>query len=359
MTFFLWFLLAMGVIAELMSLYVGIKRIRFQYSPKKEAVEQGEVVPVCVEVKNIGWMPISYLLVKAHFPVAAQLPEQAVVEKDQFHQTADLQFHLWGKEAKKRTVPIRLEKRGVHYLRGATLESTDFVGFRNVFDFYEQQEQVLVYPRCVESQELISAMGEYFGDMIAHRHLLRDPVLTIGVREYTGREPMKTISWAQSARRGQLMVRDFDYTRDLSCTVLLAGDGIMPVDAEKLDRCCALARTVCREMTEHGINVDFFTNCIMEGFGTTKTTVWKTVATPQNQQELLRGLALLAPAPVMFAADVLAVSAVRSVGNNTAFVLVAPNEDASIKRAVRVLEEYSQMRVMLILESDFFEQKGK
>lgn len=252
-------------------------------------------------------------------------------------------------------VPIRIEKRGVHYFRGALLETTDFLGIRKIFDFLDQREQMLIYPKCLESRELISAMGEYFGDMAAQRHLLRDPILTMGVLEYSGREPMKTISWTQSARRGKLMVRDFDFTRDLSCTVLLAGDGIMPTHVEKLDRCCSIVRTICRELTDRGVNVDFCTNCIMEGFGAKKRTVWKCVASPNDQRDLLEGLALLAPSPVRCAADIMAVSAARSAGERTAFVVVAPYDNEAVKKTVSILEEYSNMRVMLVLESDFFD----
>ena len=90
----------------------------------------------------------------------------------------------------------------------------------------------------------------------------------------------------------------------------------------------------------------------MEGFGAKKGKLWNCVATPNDQLDLLQGLALFSPSPVRCSADVVAVSAARSAGERTAFVLVAPYENESIKKAVRILEEYSNMRVMLILESN-------
>ena len=360
MTFFLAFLLCAGVLAELLSLRAGLKRISFDYRPDKELAEQGEQIPVCMEVKNTGILPVSYLLVKAHVPFAARIPEDIPSEKEQFQQTANSVFRMWGKEGRRRTVPITIEKRGVHYFRGAHLESTDFAGLRKVWDFYDRQEQVFIYPRAMESKDLISTMGQYYGDMIAQRHLLRDPILTAGIREYTGAEPMKTISWSQSARRGQMMVRDFEFIRDLSCTVLLMADGIMPTHVQKLDRCCSIVRTVCREMTDKGVNVDFYTNCPMEGFGIQTSAVWKCVATQKDQWELLRGLALLAPSPVRCAADLMAVRAARAMGHSSAFVIVAPFENEAVLRAKRVLEEASGVRVVLILESEYSDsaQKG-
>jgi len=358
MVFFLAFLLCMGIVAELLSLRAGLKGIKFRYGPEKEQAEQGETIPVCVEIKNTGWMPVAYLLTKANFPMSAKFSAGVTVTREQFQQTADLVFRLWGRQCRRRTVTVSIEKRGVHYFRGAMLETTDFAGLRKRWDFYDQQEQILIYPRCLESQKLISAMGEYFGDMVAQQHLLRDPILNIGVREYTGREPMKTISWTQSARRGQLMVRDFDFTRDLSCTVLLATDGMMPTNSDLLDRCCSIVRTVCREMTDRGVNVDFYTNSPIEGFGVKKSTMWKCTATWENQQDLLRGLALLYPAQVGYSADLLAVSAARAAGRRTAFVVVAAFDSDAVRKMVKLLEEYSGMQVMLVRESDYFDSQS-
>lgn len=357
MVFVLLFLLCMGIIAEFISLHKGVKRIKFQYKPEKDQVEQGDEIPVTIEASNTGWMPVSYVLTKACFPMAAQFSEGVVVEHDQFQQTANLVFRFWGMQSRRRRVNVRIEKRGVHYFRGAMVESTDFLGMRKTWDFYDQQEQVLVYPRCLENGDLISAMGEFYGDMVAQRHLLRDPVLTMGVREYTGNEPMKTVSWTQSARRNQLMVREFDFTRDMSCTVLLVTDGMMPTQADRLDRSCAIVRTICREMANRGINVDFFTNSPVEGFGSKKRALWKCTATTKNQEDLLCGLALLYPGPVGCAADVLAVTAARAAGKRTAFVVVTVYENDAVVNAVRLLGEYSGMRVLLVKESDYYDSE--
>ena len=43
-------------------------------------------------------------------------------------------------------------------------------------------------------------LSGFLGDVSVRRFIYEDPVLTTGFREYTGREPMKHISWTQSAR---------------------------------------------------------------------------------------------------------------------------------------------------------------
>ena len=111
MGFFLAFILCIGLVAELLSLYAGMKKIEFQYRPKKEVAEQGEEIPISIEVSNTGLMPVSYLMSKAHFPMAARLPEHVTVEKDQFQQTVNMVFRIWLRQKRCRTVNISIEKQ--------------------------------------------------------------------------------------------------------------------------------------------------------------------------------------------------------------------------------------------------------
>lgn len=46
-------------------------------------------------------------------------------------------------------------------------------------------------------------------------------MLIRGFREYTGREPLRSISWVQSARQSRFLVKEQENMTDLSCTILL------------------------------------------------------------------------------------------------------------------------------------------
>ncbi len=356
MIFFLAVLLTLVLFAELYSLLVGLRAIGFCYEFVSDCVEQGQEVPVRVCVINKSILPVTYLSADINFPADAILPDSAKTEKSDFRQSLKMNFFLWGKQAKTRLIPVSFHKRGLHYFRGAHIEKLDFAGLHNVAEDFVHMQHVLVYPKRLGADSLVSAMGEYCGDMIANRHLLRDPIITLGVREYTGREPMKTISWSQSARRGQLVVREFDYTRDLSCTVLMAVDGLLPNRMEQFDRCCSMARTVCQELTDRGIYVDFYTNSPIETMGKNKRFSWNCTVTADEQRDFLEGLALLYPGHVADTADVLASNAARAAGQHTAFVLIAPFDNQAVRDAVAILEEYSGMRVLLLCETDFAEE---
>lgn len=87
-------------------------------------------------------------------------------------------------------------------------------------------------------------------------------MLTVGARQYTGREPMKTISWKHSLRANKLMVNQYDYTVENSITVVLNVDGGTP---EQLELCFSLARMAIEQLEKRGMSYGFLTNAATAG----------------------------------------------------------------------------------------------
>jgi uncharacterized protein (DUF58 family) len=161
-----------------------------------------------------------------------------------------------------RRIPVSLPNRGRHAFRNAWLWGGDFLGLEeNCLPLYRDAE-VVVYPRPAESDYLHKVMGGFLGDMSIRRFIIEDPVLTVGFREYTGREPLKQISWLQSAKAAQIMVKTHDYTTELSVSVALnveAGvDGAEKSDA--VEECFSIGHAVCRQLENKKIKYDFFGN---------------------------------------------------------------------------------------------------
>lgn len=354
MTIFLGFLILLAVVVEVYALRDDLKHVRFDYEPQVLQSEPGESIPVHLHVSNVGVMPITNLRVEASFPVFTQFEEGAPVTENRLNKTVTVRFRVWGRKRVTKTIPIRIEKRGTHFLKGASLHRGDFLGLYQVSGDHIINQELLIYPKRMESDRLMDALGSYCGDIIAQRHLIRDPILTMGVREYTGREAMKTISWTQTARRGQLMTREFDYTRDYSCVVLLATDELNPKDAELLDRSCAIVRTVCQELSDKGINVDFYTNGARWSWKRDTRRIWNCNAGPDRQQELLECLARIY-ASVRCPAEEMAATAARSSGVGMAYVLVAARRNEHVERAMEILQEKSGMKTLLLLAEDYKE----
>lgn len=106
------------------------------------------------------------------------------------------------------------------------------------------------------------------GEVPVRRYILDDPCMLRGYREYTGREPMKQISWMQTAKAGQLMVRQNDFIIDRNVSILLNMEAA-PEAAQ--ERCLELLRTVCEELEAQRVPYALFTNSdvfsLKEGLG--------------------------------------------------------------------------------------------
>ena len=82
-------------------------------------------------------------------------------------------------------------------------------------------------------------------------------MLIRGFREYTGREPLRSISWVQSARQSRFLVKEQENMTDLSCTILLDVEcRDEEREAELLEQCFSMVRSICEELEKRRIAYD-------------------------------------------------------------------------------------------------------
>lgn len=162
-------------------------------------------------------------------------------------------------------IRVSVSQRGRFYLMPLTVAAGDFLGINETVRTTERFSEVVVVPRRAPEQHISEVLGGFLGDVSVHRFLFEDPVLTLGFREYTGREPMKSIAWTQSAKSGSLMVKNYDHTMEPTVSVLLNADARGSNSHELLEKCYSLARTVCEALEEKKIKYAFRTNAIISG----------------------------------------------------------------------------------------------
>ena len=131
---------------------------------------------------------------------------------------------------------------------------------------------MIVLPKRLPAPELMNTFGNFLGDMSVRRFILEDPVLTLSFREYTGREPMKDISWPRSMRDGKLMVKQYDYTMELSATVILHTRFEGDFNEEAFERALSITRGVCEQLEQKKIPYNFRTNVISSGISSSWTS---------------------------------------------------------------------------------------
>ena len=239
-----------------------LERLVYESDLDRELAEPDQVLTLTSTVRNPARLPI--LCVNLMEP----LPEQVRPEEDEawcrrhlrrpvFGQSCSEQLWLPGRRRYTKQFHFSLPDRGSYVLGKYYLTAGDYLGLHTRYEQGTRRRKVVVMPRRWEDPQLALTLGGYLGEISVRRFLFEDPVLTIGVREYTGSEPLKQISWKQTARTGTLQVKNYDYTVDANVTVLLNLEGGSDADRELSFQ---MARTVCETLERRRIPYEFFGN---------------------------------------------------------------------------------------------------
>ena len=320
----LFVLIAIGIILETISLKRDPGKVDLDYAISAQCVEPGAPFKVQAIITNKSYVPVVYLEVEEVYPSEAEIPENMEYSPKRDGMYLSKKCRIGGRRRKKLTLETSIKKRGVHVFRSESIVLGDFLGFREISKNISLSREIVVYPERLETGSLTDTVSGFCGDLASRRFLIRDPILTTGYREYTGREPMKDIHWLQSAHRGQLMVREFDYNRQLSACIILSVDNIGYSDDNILDRCCSTARTVCELIVGQGASVSFYTNSRLkraEGI-----PVWSCSATAGHMGGLLEGLGRVSNYAGV-SIEKLLEYALRESDFDSAFIVILPTGD--------------------------------
>ncbi len=187
-----------------------------------------------------------------------------------------------------RTRQVTALKRGYFKLESVSLVATDLLGLVSVSRALQINEYVRILPSPSELHEGELSQEELYGELTARRFICDDPFLISGAREYTGREPMDRIHWNSTARTGQLMVFNNDYTTVNRAAVMInmqktpIGDP-RPIVVGDTETYIKAAAFIFGMLAEHGADTDFYTN----GSGGVHC---KGGSSPEDYMKLLREL---------------------------------------------------------------------
>lgn len=268
---FIIFAVLLVLALEHWMLGTDLKDVDSSHRPDVRVAEPDQVFRVQVTLKNRSRRMIPFLRVTETFeePVlpAGKEPAGKKDRFESFRHTHDVEFTTWLRRGQTvtRAVPVSIPQRGRYVLREFKLSAGDFLGLKETEKTCGRFCEVVVAPREIRARRLDEMFGGYMGELSVNRFILEDPVLTLGYREYTGREPMKMISWKQSAKGAGLMVKKYDYTVEPTVTVILNVDTPAENREELAETCFSLARSVCAMLEKQGVKYDFVTNSVPAG----------------------------------------------------------------------------------------------
>lgn len=342
MAVFLLFLAIILFAVEHYSLQHALSRVYYSCQPSRHLIDPDESFTVVSTIENQKKMMVPFVRMVETFPLAIELD---VNEKGVYHGSNDVQltsrFYLMPNQVYTRKVEATIPQRGCHYFRQAVLYGGDFLGMKENVEYYNNYQEVVVMPRSIDCPSLEKTLGDYLGDMSVNRFILEDPVLTTGFREYTGREPMRSISWTQTSRFGKMMVKNYDHTLDLSITILL--NVKTPYRTEeteaRVEDCFRLVRAVCETLEEKQVKYNFSTNASISGFAGS----WSEIGEGLGGNHFLTVMEGLGRATSMSteAFSVTLDRAYHRAESGRSFIVVTPNIEPEWQADLQKLQELS------------------
>lgn len=336
------------ILIEVYSLGKNTKSLRFRYETDMNLSEPDEIITVRFQLNNITPLPVFYAGLSIHFDGVVKIVEdEAWCEKHLDHSLSgssvgyNLTLPPFGKYTGK--VHIALTKRGFYELGRVYIETGDFLGLKTEVMTLDPSLRLTCTSRMSDDDSVYNDLGGLMGDVSVRRFINDDPTLIVGYREYTGTEPMKMVSWNQTAKMDRLMVRKNDFTADCDIAVLVNMEDAKLKDKE---RGLEIVRTVCEALEERQIPYSFISNgdlfSVRKGLG------------KAHLGEILRRIGLSRLAFYSSFAD-LVDSCVDSRGSmlgNRSYVVVTPELDDEGLAALEKLRRFSDSEVCVIYEDE-------
>ncbi len=254
-------LITIGVI-ELLSLN-NLKRVFYRYEVNMSLVEPDEVAVLTYRVYNTSRWPVMFVSFSFLFGDNIEVRESD--EWKAQYGGSNAMRNMYGRElfllphrSVRGTISFSLKKRGVYRNCGRIyLETGDFLGLKTDVASYDLTLDMVCTAKLAKNSPDIRLIGGLLGEVTARRFICEDPSLVIGFREYTGREPLKDVSWTQTAKSGMLMVKNHDFTMD--CDVAVIADIELASDRD-VERCLSLTRTACEYLEDLRVPYSLLSN---------------------------------------------------------------------------------------------------
>lgn len=321
-----------------------LRHLHVEFSVDSPLTEPGEVVTLRYTVHNTSRWPVLCAALSLQLDPEVQFwedeaPRQRTAHRDFLGTRIDHHFYLLPYRKFSGKARISFRQRGVYELGRYYLESGDLLGLSPVVRNGETELRVVCTAKRCELPEL-DTRGGLLGETSVRRFLFDDPSMLKGYREYTGREPMKQISWMQTAKTGQLIVRLNDYTVDRNVNILLNMESA-PLSA--LERCMELLRSVCEELEAQRVPYALFSNgdvfSLKEGLGRSHLFY--------IQRRI--GLSRLG---AFFGFSTLVDRYVRHPRENSSCIVITPSRSASVEAALPRLRQYCGREPTLLCGGD-------
>lgn len=357
MVWFFIILVFLTYILNSICLKYGMKGVNYIRKFSKQIVEIDEPFEMIMTVINKKLLPVPFLQIEEKIPIhldyqslySSKENTKDITQRD-FYDFTTTMYILPYQKVERRYV-LSGNKRGRYIFRDTSLKVGDFIGLKDVYKTINGFQDLIVLPNRLELDEALESYGSYYGNIPIRRWIIDDPLMTIGIREYTGNEPEKYIHWPSSLKYGTLMVKNFDFTTDNKVNIVLNIESNKPfwenIRVDDIEACISLCRGVVEELERLKIPYSFTTNSHSIS---NKVDVFN-LEKPSNLNEVLAALGEITYF-VAFEFEEFIENMLNSKINFTTFIIITPKVFESYIEPIEKLKNRDNKVIIISVEKD-------
>jgi uncharacterized protein (DUF58 family) len=176
---------------------ISLRGLKFSRSTRTLRAQVGQIFEEKFEIYNLNRIPRVWLEIRDQSPLPGADGSRVITA-------------LRGKQDRTYMARVRLIRRGVFPLGPTLIESGDVFGLFQSKRSIEEKDSLLVYPMMVDVRGFPNPPGLLPGGEALRRRTHQITPNASGVREYTAGDPLNRIHWLSTARRGRLIVKEFE-----------------------------------------------------------------------------------------------------------------------------------------------------
>lgn len=196
----------------------SLNRIGLKRSLSSDRVRVGEVIEEEIELTNHSRFPRLWIEVQDHTTL--------------MNHCAGAVVSVRGRSISSWTTRTLVRRRGTYRLGPFTAHGGDPFGLFQKQRLIPVEHEIVVYPPALDVSSIPLPLASMTGGVMRERNLaIASPTIS-GIRDYSAGDPLNRISWSATARRGMMMVKEFDPdpTADLWIVLDLGERGLFELD---------------------------------------------------------------------------------------------------------------------------------
>jgi uncharacterized protein (DUF58 family) len=278
---------------------LSLEEITIDRTASVDHAFQGDDIEITFTVENKKPLPVPWLEINEFVPRGLLVEGQKLIEQAYLggaEMSASTSLGAYERVKIKRK--IKALSRGTYKLGKTRLRSGDLFGLYPAEATLEHTPwSIFVYPNIKALPGFSLPARRPIGDSLSRQPVWNDPSRPAGVREYRPGDPMKSIDWKTTARRGEMFVRQFDPS--VSEHVVIFAESITSTVPWEGYRSDVLEGTMvaAASIAKHALDLGYKTGLVTDGVTSLRSSyaVVPPASGPTQLTTLLESLAMVHP----------------------------------------------------------------